>query len=305
MKWGECKLLALQKIDPSVANLTVSRNTKDYLNSIMGVANRGLTDLATAGKFLVKSYAIIHPQIKNILPSPLYLMNMYQRVEDASYEGVGKAYYFEVEGTATIELYVDDTLQETIENTVKGAFTAHKGFFINPDNKTTKILFTGLYPYQYRNVAMYDVTFETVADIWEYVSEKRYDLRTLTTDFYKLLSTDIVKQSGFNNTRYQKTQDYYWEGDSVLVLNGLEQADWKVHYYAYPSQITSETTDDTVLPLDPEVANLLPIYIASQLLEEEDSELAYYYYQQYAEGKARLTASYSVGKASFHDVNGW
>ena len=50
MNWGECKLLALQKLDPATRNLSPTRNTKDYINAMVGVANRGLQDLATAGK---------------------------------------------------------------------------------------------------------------------------------------------------------------------------------------------------------------------------------------------------------------
>ena len=52
--WGEIKLNALKKMDPSINSLIASRNTKDYLNAIVPAANRGLQDLSTAGKFIVK-----------------------------------------------------------------------------------------------------------------------------------------------------------------------------------------------------------------------------------------------------------
>ncbi len=304
MNWGECKLYALQKIDP-INTLTPNRNTKGYLNAMPTVANRGLQDLSTAGKFIIKSIDITQSEIKNILPMPLYLMEIYTHDFDKAWEADGAtSYYFEVDGTATIEIYVDGVLSETIQNTTKG-FTPHKGFISNPDKKPVKLVFTGPYHYQYKNIALYDVNFETLDDIWDYVSEKRYNMKDLVTDFYKLVTTDLVFQGGFNQTRYSKTSDYYWEGDSTLVLNGLQKGSWKVHYYAYPQEITESTTDDTILALDPEVAALLPIYMASELIEDDDLDVAYYFRQQYEEGKQRLRPTQSIGKAQFVDVNGW
>ena len=67
MKWSEIKLAALKKIDPAVASLMPTRNTKDYLNSIIPAANRGLFDLSTAGKFIIKEHCINVPENRNLL----------------------------------------------------------------------------------------------------------------------------------------------------------------------------------------------------------------------------------------------
>jgi hypothetical protein len=306
MNWGECKLYALQKIDPTVNSLVPNRNTSAYLNAIVAVANRGLQDLATTGKFITRSFDITQSEPKNILPMPLYLMEIYDHNnDDVPYEANGAtSYYFEVDGTATVQIYVDGVLTDTIQNTTKG-FTAYKGFISNPSKKTVKIVFGGLYHYQYRNIALYDANFETVSDIWDFVSEKRYNLKTLLNDFYKLVTTDIVLQSGFNQTRYAKTSEYYWEGDSTLVLNGCQKGSWKVHYYAYPQEITTTTADSEELSLDHEVAALLPVYIAAELMEDDEIDKAYYFRQQYDEGKQRLRPTQSIGKAQFVDANGW
>lgn len=306
MKWGECKLLALQKIDPATNSLVATRNTKDYLNAILGVANRGLNDLATAGKYLIRHKDIIKPKIVSVLPSMTDSLKLYQHTDtDIEFSTSGKAYYFEVVGTATIKIMLGSDVVETIENTEKGSFTVYKAKVENPDNLELKIIFTGEYPYQFRNIAIYDVNFESNEDVWDYNPEKRMDMKEIASDFYKLLKTEVIKESGYLDTLYEVTQDYRWEGDSVLILSGFEPAMYRVHYYAYPAQLTAETDDEYELELDPEVAALLPLYIASQLMEDDDSSMAYYFAQQYAEGKQRLSATPAIGKAQFVDVNGW
>ena len=91
----------------------------------------------------------------------------------------------------------------------------------------------------------------------------------------------------------------------TLVLDGLKQGNYIVHYYAYPREITIETADDYELGLDPEVAALLPVYIASELYEDDDSNMAYYFREQYMEAKQKLVPTIPRGKASYIDNWGW
>lgn len=299
MNWGECKLLALQKLDPATRNLSPTRNTKDYLNAMVGVANRGLQDLATAGKYIIKKYDIMQPEIVNTLPDADFHIKQHIN-SDVIVQGRGKSYYFEVEGKAIVEIYKDGVLFKTINNAQKGAFTKHKGV-LGSTSCDIEIRFTGAYPYSYRNVAMYDVAFEEDIDVWEYTRERRYDLRSLTDDFYKLVDTNLV----FDNKIYKNSYNYYWEGESTLVLPGLEAASYRVHYYAYPKTITASTSDDEELGLDPEVANLLPVYMAAELMEDDDSSLAFYFREEYTEAKNRLQPTQTQGKPVFIDEQGW
>lgn len=299
MNWGECKLLALQKLDPATRNLSPTRNTKDYINAMVGVANRGLQDLATAGKYIIKKYEIMQPEIRNAAAGADFSIKQHIN-SDICVQAKGKSYYFEVEGKAVVEIYRDGSLFRTVNNTEKGVFTKYKGIVGN-DSCSIEIRFTGAYPYSYRNVAVYDVLFEEEADVWEYTREKRYDLRSLTDDFYKLVSTNLV----FDNEIYKNTYDYYWEGESTLVLPGLVAASFKIHYYAYPKTITASTPDDEELGLDPEVASLLPVYMAAELMEDDDSSLAFYFREEYTEAKSRLTPTQTQGKPVFIDEQGW
>lgn len=304
--WLDVKIATLQKIF-AINSDTLEENTSTlpYIKSMPQAANEALQLLSTAGKYITKSLEITQNPITNILPMPLYLMEIYSHTTlDARYSAVGaKAYYFEVDNTATIEISVDGVVIKTISNTVKGKFTAHKGIITNPLGKTVEIAFRGTYPYSYRNIALYDVNFESDNDVWDFVSEKRYELKTLVNDFYKL--KDIVYQSGFNKVRYKKTSNFHTEGDSTLVLGGLNKGSWKVTYYAYPQQITKTTADTVELSLDPEVVVLLPLYMASQLYKDDDIGLSTLWRNEFETARAELRPNTDSGTVEFTSESGW
>lgn len=300
--WYDVKLAALKKIDPAITSLTPTRNTKDYLNAMIPVANRGLQDLATAGKFIIKSMSIMVPDVQSIVEVDTAIRQHLNA--DIEVEGpTAKAYYCEVSGKAEVKVYVGETLAVTRETTPQTGFQVIKGKLDNEEEKPVRIVFSGEYPYQFRSAALYDVNFETDDDVWEYSEHRRYDLKEMADDFFRLVTYDVVLES--NDTLYEKNQDWEWEGDSTLILNGLHPGVYKVHYFAYPQTITEETPDSQELTLDPEVANLLPVYIASELYEDDDTSTAYYFRQQYEEAKQKLVPTMKQGKSTFEDVWGW
>ena len=300
--WYDIKLATLKKIDPAVTNLTPTKNTKDYLNAMIPVANRGLQDLATAGKFIIKDLNIMVPDVQSTVEVDTGITQHIN--SDIEINGpAARAFYFEVSGKAKVDIFVGETKAASRETGPEAGFQVVKGVLDNPERKPVKIVFTGPYPYLFRNVAMYDIAFETDADVWEYAEKRRFDLREIAGDFYRLVTHDVVLESSTNP--YEKFTDYEWEGDRTLILNGLKQGVYKVHYYAYPQEITPDTSDSEVLSLDPEVANILPLYMASELYEDDDTSIAYYFRQQYDAAKAHLIPSVKQGKAEFVDVWGW
>ena len=54
-----------------------------------------------------------------------------------------------------------------------------------------------------------------------------------------------------------------------------------LYYNAWPQPVTHTTADDEELPLDPEVAVLLPLYMASQLYKDDDITLATMYRNEF------------------------
>lgn len=305
MNWQEIQISTLQKIFAITGDTLVSNtSTSPYIKSMPQVANEALQLLSTAGKYIIKSIEITQNPITNILANALYMMNIYQHTkEDVPYSAVGaKAYYFEVDSTATVEISVDGVIVKTINNTIKGKFTAYKGIIPNDSEKTVTITFKGLYPYNYRNIALYDVNFESDSDVWDYVSEQRYDLKELATDFYRL--KDIIYQAGFNEVRYEKTSNYHMEDDSTLVLGGFNRGSWKVSYFAYPQKITKDTPPAEELALDPEVIVLLPLYMASQLFKDDDVGLAVGWRNEFEVARESLRPNSDSGTVQFV-TEGW
>lgn len=297
MNWGEIKLATLKKIDPSYTSLTSNRNTKDYLNSMVEVGNRGLQDLSTAGKYIIKSFEILQNPIENLLGD---MSNIYQHLnDDIEYTATAYAYSFDVDNPCEVLIYVGDVLFDTITHETS-VYTNYKGKITNDDDEDVTIIFSGDYPYQYTNLALYGVKFESDEKVWQYSKSRKYNFKTLVTDFYRLHHTDVVHENP-----YLKIDDYFWEGDSVLVLDGTQSGKWIVHYFAYPQTLVSSTPDNTDMALDPEVEALLPIYMASELYFEEAPSKATQFRNQYEAGKEQLRPSDVLGKPQFVDANGW
>lgn len=299
--WYDIKLAALKKIDPATTSLTSTRNIKDYLNAIIPVANRGLQDLSTAGKFIVKEIDIMIPEVTAVKASTVLQQH---NSTDIVIEGpAARSFFCEVSGPAEIKIYTGETLAASRETTHKAGFKEVKAVFVNEEQKPVKIVFSGTKPYLFRNVAFYNESFGSDEEVWVYTQNRRFDMKEMVDDFFRLVTQDVVVEDGKDH--YEKYADYFWEGDSTLILPGLHQAVYKVHYYAYPQEITEETPDDTVMALDPEVANLLPVYMASELYEDDDESKAFYFRQQYEEAKQKLIPTLKQGKPEFEDVWGW
>lgn len=298
MNWQEIKLAALKKIDPAVTSLTPTRNTRDYLNAIIPAANRGLNDLSSVGKFLIRAYNV---QIPDLQGAFTILETRQHLNEDIILESEGaRAFSFEITGPANVKIYTGETLALEKEIKAESDFQTVKGKIPAGEEKNVKIVFSGAFPYQFRNIALYSIEFESDETVWECGKNRRFDLKKLTPDFYKLVSTDVVREKDC-----EKFHDYRWEGDSTLVLAAGKPGNYRVHYYAYPREITEATPNDYELELDQEVAAILPIFIAAELLEDDDSSLAYYVREQYEEAKAKLQPSMPLGRPSFIDRWGW
>lgn len=66
-----------------------------------------------------------------------------------------------------------------------------------------------------------------------------------------------------------------------LVLTNQPESRMVLYYNAWPQPVTHATADDQELPLDPEVAVLLPLYMASQLYKDDDIILATMYRNEF------------------------
>lgn len=130
---------------------------------------------------------------------------------------------------------------------------------------------------------------------------KKYNLRELTADFYAVQPAEIYMNGA-------KVANYKFENDNILVLDGSIAGTWTVYYDAYPQRITANTSDNYELPLYPEVAELLPWFMASQLYKDDELQTATQYWNEFAtmftDIKER-TRDMLSGNDEFINTKGW
>ena len=296
--WKDIKLATLQKMYAADGSEIVEdESTKDYIAGMPYAANEGLQRLSTAGKFIVKAISINHMPSKNFVPEQTAVALNDGRSFTFSADGV-KSFYFQYSGIG--KAYITGGDEETeISIDSYGSFTEIRGNYPNVSGNKVTIRFESDYPATVKSLAMYDATFpedENGAKVPEYGRYIKYDLKELATDFYNLFDNSINYEDG---NIYLNTTDYYRESDHILILPSNRPGMYTIYV-----QITEETEDDYVLPIDPDVAVLLPLYMASQLYMDDDLAIATTLRNQFEVGLDSLvnTSHYS-GKEKF--VSEW
>lgn len=302
--WKDIRLATLQKMFAADgSNITNDESTKDYLAGMPHVANEGLQLLSTAGKFIIKSISIAHNPVKNLVPNN----NNVIQLEDGQYTISAKgarSYYFEANGKGICDIVKNESIIMTIDIDSKQGFTKYKGLIDNVAKDNIVLRFNTEYPMAIKSIAMYAATWETDEDVQEYGEKIKYRMKDIAEDFYMLESTDIFYEG--NESQYIQTQEYWQEGNTVLVLDRNMVGNFTVYYKAYPSQITLSTSDDYEMPIDDEVAVLLPLYMASQLYKDDDNGIATAYRNEFEVGFERLSNKANAPSAGgFVSKTGW
>ena len=133
----------------------------------------------------------------------------------------------------------------------------------------------------------------------------KYDLGALVDDFYSM-DADGVYFEG--DGVYYRPADYTMEAGHVFVLDAGKAGTWTLWYNAYPPEITAATGDGYELPLYPEVAALLPLYMASQVYKDDDISIATQYRNEFEVGREALSAAAgrgNMGRDNWRSTTGW
>lgn len=301
--WYDLKLAVLQKMFAADETIIVDESTNGYIAAMPHCANEGLAMLATAGKFITKSVKIAQMRIDNLV-SDTEASAIHEFSDSYSYQtDRGQSFYFEVSGTGDCNIYVDDVLFDTISIDNKG-YEAYKGLITNPDSKAVKFEFVTSYPMALKNVAIYKESFADAEEVVPFTNKIKYDMKALAEDFYMIDPQGIYFEGAYQ--KYLQTSDFYQEGTQTLVLDRDMIGNFTIYYRAYPPQITADTPDDYVLPIDPEVYTLLPLYMASQLYKDDDQGIATTYRNELEVGFDRLVNSANLSAyEKFTSDTGW
>lgn len=322
--WKDIKYTTLQKMFSISGSQTTIPNdsaTMEYVNAMPACFNEALNLLATAGKFIIKEYQYVNYPSENILGDEFKtrtVVNDTVQFSDAACEKKAKSYYFKVQGKPlSCKLYVGEELVKDFYPTVQEGevdtfdyhkFTIFKGniqFPVGATDLTVSLVIQSKSPVNIANVCFYDCEFMSDAEVPPYEQFIRIKMSDVLSDFYQLAPAELYSL-GYDGQEYIVADDYFQEADNTLVVERDKPGIYVVHYRAYPTPLTLATPEDEVLSLDPEVASLIPLYMASQLYKDDDASLAQIYRNEFEVGREALNNGPMIPKREkFVTKSGW
>ncbi len=209
--------------------------------------------------------------------------------------------------TSQCKLYLGEN--EVIDFDVNsiGKFTTYKGNvpFNNEDDVTVKIVIEATTPVNVSNMCFYGCAFESDEDVPQYEKYIKIKMSDVVDDFYQLAPAELYSL-GVSGDDYIVANQYFQEADKTLVIQRDKPGIYLIHYRAYPQQITLSTPDETELSLDPEVAALIPLYMASQIYKDDDNAIATVYRNEFEVGRDALSQGALIPKKEkFVTSSGW
>lgn len=275
---------------------TVADNTADYRARSPRIINVLQNELMPVGD-LYKTHEISNSYIENQLGEHFDIIE--HEDSDLIYEAIGsKAYYFEVDGEATV--YVEEeiagvwTALTTVSapNTVT-SFTAYKGS-LTPSSTSNKVRlrFSGTKYYRTNNRALFAYSFNTVPDYRPWIKKQ------MPTDFKSI--DQIIAE--YPDKQYVINNDYKWEGKRDLYINYSYNGSLRIIYKPILTPIT--TINDTLEIDDMTAYNILPWGLGQALLATENPSLSDFMGQKYDEAKRSQSPEVPASEQPIEDKYG-
>jgi hypothetical protein len=285
------------------SEIKLDNNTKEYIYAMPQACNEALQMLATVGKFLVGKKTFIIEPLDNLLSSTNKGFDLNYSTLTFTASGA-KSYYFRATKGVTVSIYVNNYLVDTVTCEDEN-YSPYKGLINNPAKEEVKMVFYSLYPAHIMNIALYSATFESAEDVPVNEEVIRYNLKEMIPDFYQIYAGKVyIEKDG--QPRYLAASEYYTEANDTIVFRADRPGLYTVYYKRYPQEITKATEDSYVLPLDPEVAAIIPLYIASQLYKDDDNGIATTYRNEFETAFDRLKQKVEVpDREEFFGESGW
>jgi hypothetical protein len=287
----------------SGSTIKLDNNTKEYIYAMPQACNEALQMLATVGKFLVGKKTFVIEPLENLLSATNkdFVLSDSRVIFTAN---GARSYYFRATKGVTVNVSVDGVLQDTITCEDEN-YSSYKGLISNESKGNVSLEFYSLYPAHIKNIALYSSTFASVDDIPVNEEVVRYNLKELVEDFYQIYAGEVyIERNG--KPEYLSASEYYVEANDTIVFRTDRPGLYTVYYKKYAKEITKTTPDDYDLPLDPEVAVIIPLYIASELYKDDDNGIATTYRNEFETAFDRLKQKVEVGRREeFSGESGW
>jgi hypothetical protein len=296
------KLLNQWSIRGNLIPLT-DENTLDMVLRFPAFLNKYLQEIATSSKYIHRVKSISQNPIPNMLPNPLSCFDIIQHTDQdltSMLSKGAKSYHFMVDGVSSWVIEEERTsgiwteLSSGSQSSPKGEYTRYKGFTgVTDTSYNVRIRFTGLYPYNVRNRALYAYVFPTVEDIPDY---ERYVIYEMPTNFF-MLNKVVQKGQGLI---YDNTLDWNWEGRNKIALNYFLVGEIDVHYHAYPDVVPENVADEYVLQLDEEACQAATYGVACEVFrtDPQNKSVSDKLYAVYQGKLANMTNVITLGSTS-------
>jgi len=304
MKWLDLKDASLRKMFALTGSeIKLDNNTKEYLYAMPQACNEALQMLATVGKFLVGKKTFVIEPLQNLLSATNKDFVLSDSSQSFTAAGA-RSYYFRATKGVVASIYVGASLVDTV-TCEDDNYSSYKGLIPNDAKEDVRIEFYSLYPAHIKNIALYSAVFETADDVPVNEEVVRYNLKDMIEDFYQIYAGEVyIERNG--KPEYLAASEYYVEANDTIVFRADRPGLYTVYYKKYAKEITKSTPDDYELPLDPEVAAIIPLYIASQLYKDDDNGIATTYRNEFETAFDRLKQKVEVGRREeFSGESGW
>ena len=237
----------------------------------------------------------------------------YHRTEDVTkaLDGTANAYSLDVTSTSTV--YIEEetatdvwTILVTINNTGSNDFTTYTGLLTPSDSdNAVRIRFSGSYFYAYRNWALYEEKFPTVAEVPTYSA---WQPHPLPTTFYQIDKVMLSETEELDPTQYKFIED----GSTKTILFPYKaEGEFQVLYFKLPDDIPNDDNDDTLyddtyeFELDDEAIEVMILHVCYITISDEDEYRAGQFLEQYYVEYNDLESESVTGTESVTDNYGW
>lgn len=269
----------------------------DILSKALVFINMGQRELYDTGNFF-KEFKYSSYPVENLLGTKFDTKEFNGTDEYfPNTDGISgvTSYYFEVDDNATVEFEENQggswVAIETVTATSEQGFTAYKGLLTATGNVRMKI--TGSTYYRYKNLAMFDKLFSSVAKVPDYRPWVKLEM---PTDFMNI--SRIVKESGND---YIIFGDYQWRNQKDLFVTYDFEGEIIVSYKPIPADLTADTD---VLEIDDITADALAYYATAKIAPSEQPDLTNFMHEEYLRLKQMSYKRIPSGFEEIQDTTG-
>lgn len=156
---------------------------------------------------------------------------------------------------------------------------------------------------------VYSTAYEEVAELKKILKTKVLkEITGQTSEGYTKYSLPTMYQLkrviALDENNMEVEPDYKTVGKKDIYINNESDAQYIIEYYAYPTVITNETTDDFVLEVDQDAQMLLPYLVVNDLLKSDPSEDYTSFLQEYQRKREQFDSRREIPSIVAKDVGG-